>query len=117
MDEIEEKLGKLLKDPAAMDSIAKMAQQLIGSSEDGAESPASSVAGRDSGLGISPAMLRVLGKLKEEPNGNRHQLLLAMEPYLKQERRQKLKRAIKLARLARLARLAMTELGGEELGL
>lgn len=117
MDEMEEKLGKLLNDPAAMDSIAKMAQQLMGGSGGETKNPAPLAPGGEPGLGISPALLRVLGKLKEEPDGNRHQLLLAMEPYLKQERRQKLERAIKLARLARLARLAMTELGGEELGL
>jgi hypothetical protein len=60
-------------------------------------------------------MLKLLGRLTGEYSsggGDKADLLRALRPYLKDERRDKLDRAAELARMARRAKSACSEFGG-----
>ncbi len=111
MAEFEDKLNEILSNPGAMSQIMQLAQSLGGASS-GAENgvsggvqpppsggnPLSALTG-----GLDPQMLTRLLPLVQELGGqqdsNARALLLALRPYLKPERQEKVERAIQLARL------------------
>lgn len=123
MAEFEDKLNEILSNPGAMSQIMQLAQSLGGASS-GAEngvsggvqppssnpspppsSPPPSGGNPLSALtgGLDPQMLTRLLPLVQELGGqqdsNARALLLALRPYLKPERQEKVERAIQLARL------------------
>ena len=127
MAEFEEKLNSILGDQNAMSQIMALAQSLSGAGgPPAAEKPdpepaAASPADRSLGLNqVDPRLLQLGGRiLKEYQRGEdtNTALLLALKPFLRQERYAKVDQAIQLARLARVVRVAlesMGQTGGEE---
>ena len=109
LSEIENKLNAILDDPDAMAHLMDLAKQLSGSSTspEKKESPAVND-------GIDPQFTaRFLPLLKElgRTNPPASQLLLALRPYLKTERRDKVERAIKLAHVIHIAKQFLAEGG------
>lgn len=109
----EEKLNAILSNPEQMAGIAQMAQQLLGQNG-GEAAPAETPAPPASEAG---GIASVLGKLAGGGKSKSEALLLAMEPYLRPERREKLRRAMKLSRMLSLAGSVMKEGGGGLFGL
>ncbi|MGI5987637.1 hypothetical protein [uncultured Oscillibacter sp.] len=126
MAEFDEKLNQILSDPGAMAQIMQLAQSLGGdasappspppasskqSSGDNGASLLSSLAG-----GIDPAMLTKLLPLVRELGGkqdsNARALLYALRPYLKEERQEKVERALQLARLFHLGKTLLAQWEG-----
>ena len=123
MAEFDEKLNSLLADPNAMAQIMQLAQSLTGgqgqspppSASPQAPPPQqppppppapdllSSLAG-----GLDPKLLVKLLPLVQELGGqkdtNARALLYALRPYLKEERQEKVERALQLARLFHLGK-------------
>lgn len=136
MGEFEEKLNAFLSNPDAMAQVMNLAQSLNlggeggtsgGTGEDAAPPPGGGGAGGLgdlsglSGLGdllgqIDPKMVqRLLPLLGEAAGGGgndeRMQLLYALRPFLKPERRDKVERAVKAARLIRVGKKLLAGLG------
>ena len=111
MGELEDRINRILADPAQMEKIAGLAESLLG----GQTEPELS-AGFPAELPFDPKLLGRLRSVLSTDGGQcREQALLeAMLPYLSEKRRSKMDRAMKLARLARLARFALDETGGED---
>lgn len=127
MAEFEEKLNSILGDQNAMSQIMALAQSLSGAGgPQAAETPHPEPAAAppaDMSLGLNqvdPRLLQLGGRiLKEYQRGEDKNtaLLLALKPFLRQERYAKVDQAIQLARLARVVRVAlesMGQTGGEE---
>ena len=124
MNDWEEKLNTLLADPDAMAQVMQLAKQLSGgetpaaaeseSAADAAQNPAAALSQLLGGL--DPALLKRLLPLLQQYNrkedGETAALLLAMRPFLKERRREKVERAVQLSRLIHLARIFFT--AGEE---
>lgn len=97
MDEMEQKLGAVLKNPELMQKIMSMAQSLGQPAQPPQEpSPA---------LEADFAMLQRLSGLARQSGIDAQQraLLTALKPYLSSERVSKLEKAMRAAKLARLA--------------
>ena len=109
MAEFDEKLNSILSDPAAMSQIMQLAQSLGGGDSAPPQTPSPSPAGTQSnpsgglgGLGDPQLMTRLLPLLQEfggQQDSNARALLFALRPYLKEERQDKVERAVQLARL------------------
>lgn len=133
MSELEDKLNSILSNPDAMAQVMDLARSLDlgggggGRQETAAQSPPSpSPSGGDglgglSGLGdllgqIDPKtiqrLLPLVGELAGGGNDERMQLLYALRPFLKPERRDKVERAAKAARLLHLGKKFLTTMGG-----
>ena len=97
MDELEQTLQRVLSNPEEMEKISRMAAQLFNSG------------GAGGGQDETPA--------KEESGGDKTALLNAIAPYLREDRRKKLQKAMRLARAARVAGVVLNEFGGEGGGL
>lgn len=129
MSDFEEKLNAILSNPESMGQIMNLAQSLnLGG---GGESQEAAPGGGDapppqggvnlSGLGdllggIDPKLLQRLLPLAGELAGGggddeRMQLLYALRPFLKPERRDKVERAARTARLIRVGKKLLTDLG------
>ena len=117
MSEFEDRLNSILNDPEQMDKIASMAKSLMGG---GADSAPQQTPPPDSGAsslleGLDPGMIqRVLQRMSgmnQGPDENTA-LLEAMKPFLKEKRRAKMDRALKLAKMAKMAQFAFGDLGG-----
>ena len=126
MAEFDEKLNQILSDPGAMAQIMQLAQSLGGdASAPPSPPPASSKQpSGDNGAsllsslggGIDPAMLTKLLPLVRELGGkqdsNARALLYALRPYLKEERQEKVERALQLARLFHLGKTLLAQWEG-----
>ena len=100
MSEFEDKLHAILSDPAEMERISRLAAELIG----GGAAPQES--------GADSAVLRRLGGLLGGVGGgDKAELLNALSPYLRPERLDRLRRALRLAGVLRLAGTALREEG------
>ena len=110
MNDWEEKINALLSDPAQMESISRLAGQLMGGgdSETAAEPAAPGVPALDS------AMFSRLGQLLSAGGGDSDKtaLLKAMSAYVSPARREKMEKAIQFARMAKIAGAALKEYGG-----
>ena len=119
MSEFEEKLGAILSDSNAMAQIMSLAQALGGTSPPEKPSPAEpspmaepppDLSSLFSSFGeIDPLMLQTGLRLFSEfsnSDDQRTALLLALKPFLKEDRRDKVDRAVRIARLTRVARVA-----------
>lgn len=135
MGGFEEKLNAILSDPEAMSQVMNLAQSLNlgGSGGDGApqadaSQPEPQNGGEGAGLGdmadlgsilgqIDPNMLqRVLPLVKELAGGRndeRMQLLYALRPFLRPERRDKVEQAARTARLIHVGRKLLGSLGDQ----
>lgn len=126
MGELDEKLNAILGNPQAMGQIMALAQSLGGQGEVGrtseeVETPPPSPMGDGGnplfGLGdLDPRLMQVgMRVLQEYQRGDdkKTALLTALRPFVKEERYEKLDRAIQIARLSRVIRVALEELGKE----
>ncbi len=126
MAEFDEKLNQILSDPGAMAQIMQLAQSLGGDTPSPPSPPpaSSSQPSGDNGAsllsslagGIDPAMLTKLLPLVRELGGkqdsNARALLYALRPYLKEERQEKVERALQLARLFHLGKTLLAQWEG-----
>ena len=115
MAEFDDKLNSLLSNPDAMSQIMQLAQSLSGGGQDAPPPsppppPISSTPKSESGdifsslLGnTDPSLfiklLPLIQELGSQQNSNARQLLYALRPYLKEDRQEKVERALQLARL------------------
>ena len=129
MSEFEEKLNAFLSNPDAMAQVMNLAQSLNlgGGGESREAAPGGEAAPPPqggvnlSGLGdllggIDPKLLQRLLPLAGELAGGggddeRMQLLYALRPFLKPERRDKVERAARTARLIRVGKKLLADLG------
>ena len=116
MSEFEDKLNSILSDPEEMAKITRLAGQLMGNASGETEPPA---AARPEDGGFDPGMLGrlqgLMGSLSGKDDGKAG-LFKALAPYLREERRVKLEKALRLAKAAKLAGAALGEFGGGEGG-
>ena len=98
MAEFDDKLNSILSDPAAMSQIMQLAQSL-GSSGD--TPPESETPPPSGGMDLGK-LLPLIQEMGEDSNARA--LLFALRPYLKQERQDKVERAVQLARLFHLGK-------------
>ena len=110
MDDLEQTIGRILGDPEAMAGILSMAKGLgLGTPppDSGADPPPQEQTPPDSAIS---ALLAEAGQL-----GGKHTALLqALRPILREERREKLDRAVRAARISRMAGFAIRTLGRNE---
>lgn len=118
MAEFDEKLNSILSDPAAMSQIMQLAQSLGGGSESAPppqQQPSPQQTASQTASGGNPfsalgdgfgldtktisRLLPLLQELGGQQDSNARALLFALRPYLKQERQDKVERALQLARL------------------
>lgn len=95
MDDINEKLSKILDDPTAMEKVRKMAENILGEEETDEGAPAG-------GAAADPAALaKIAGVMKRLNTGtdNRTVLLTALRPLVSERRRKRVDTAVKLLRL------------------
>ncbi|MGM9618388.1 MAG: hypothetical protein ACI3W8_00915 [Oscillospiraceae bacterium] len=133
MSDFEDKLNTLLGDPNSMAQIMQLAQSLSGGSAAGASSAqtaappspptapspqqtAAPPGGSTSADGFDPQLLRrfmpLLREMQSQENSNAAQLLLALRPYLREEKQEKVGRAIQIAKLIRMGKSFFSSLEG-----
>ena len=128
MSELEDKLNAILSNPEAMSQVMGLAQSLSGSgtfgappkNDDDQQQHPPNNSSSSSGIGdlfsqIDPKMIErllpLLGELGRGENDERTQLLYALRPFLKPERREKVERAVKAARLIHIGKKFLTSMG------
>ena len=120
MAEFDDKLNALLSNPDAMSQIMQLANSLSGDS-DTPSAPAAPEppAPRSSGSVLSSLSggTELLGKLlplvqEMGRDSNARRLLYALRPYLKEDRQEKIERALQLARLFQIGRKFLSEWEG-----
>lgn len=110
-------LQSVLSDPDQMAQITQLAQGLMGGSAPG-ETPGAPEPAPSEGKasGSDPGLLSALGKAFSRPGGEKQSrstaLLLAMRPYMRPEKQEKLDRALKMAQMVRVAGAVLREFGG-----
>lgn len=122
MAEFDEKLNSILSDPGAMAQIMQLAQSLSGPQQPFSPPPPSSQpapppppqavpfpGGMDAGL-----LMKLLPLVQElgGQNSNARTLLYALRPYLREDRQQKVERALQLARLFHIGKRFLTNWEG-----
>ena len=130
MSEFEDRINSILGNPEEMEKIMNLASQFMGGADKneeiaaerrggGAQSPSSGAG--PGGLdalgalgGLDMEMFSKMSRLMSQVKGGseKTELLRAMGPYLKQERREKLEKAVRFARIAKVAGAALREYGG-----
>lgn len=124
MGEFEEKLNSILGDQQAMGQIMALAQSLGKQSPsdqeetDTAPEPAEDAPPDLSQLmgNLDPKMVQLGMRLMREyqqDDGQNTALLQALRPYLREERRGRLDKAVQIAKMSRLLRVALRSLGGK----
>jgi len=122
--EFEEKLNSILGDQQAMGQIMALAQSLGKQSssdqeeKDTAPEPAEDAPPDLSQLmgNLDPKMVQLGMRLMREyqqDDGQNTALLQALRPYLREERRGRLDKAVQIAKMSRLLRVALGSLGGK----
>ena len=124
--EFDEKLNSILSNPDAMSQIMQLAQSLSGGQEQPSAPPSppppptpaprqsapaqdmlSSLAG-----GLDPKLLTrllpIVQELGSQQDSNARALLYALRPYLREDRQEKVERALQLARLFHLGKKFLT---------
>lgn len=124
MGEFEEKLNSILGDQQAMGQIMALAQSLgKQSSSDQEETDTAPEPAEDAPPDLSqlmgnldPKMVQLGMRLMREyqqDDGQNTALLQALRPYLREERRGRLDKAVQIAKMSRLLRVALGSLGGK----
>ena len=111
MEELSQKLGAILSDPQAMESLRSMAQSL------GASLPSGEEPSQQAFTSLpDPAMLRAISGLAADSriDDRQQSLLNALQPYLSSERLKKLEKAMRAAKMARMASVFLNS-GGMKL--
>lgn len=128
MSEFEDKLNAILSNPEAMAQVMGLAQSLSGSGAFNAEQPQENTAKQTSDRAdntggsfsdlfsqIDPKMIErllpLIGELSCSDNDERMQLLYALRPFLKAERRDKIERAVKTAKLIHIGKKFLSSMG------
>ena len=111
MDELEGRLRAVLDDPEAMKEISALAQGLMGAPQAAGDGQTAD-AGQTSG-GMLPDGLQAL--LRNASRG--HPVAAALGPYLREDRRRRLERALAIASASRAAGAALHRMGGMEHGI
>ena len=112
MAEFDEKLNSILSDPGAMAQIMQLAQSLSGPQQPSSPPPppprqdAPSMGGMDTGMLMK--LLPLVQELGTGQNSNARTLLYALRPYLREDRQQKVERALQLARLFHIGKRFLT---------
>ncbi len=127
MSEFEDRINSILGNPEEMEKIMNLASQFMGGSgkneEPGAERGGGGAQSQSAGAGpgvfdalggLDMEMFSKMSRLMSQVKGGseKTELLRAMGPYLKQERREKLEKAVRFARIAKVAGAALREYGG-----
>jgi len=113
MSELEDKINNILSSPEEMEKIMGLARSLSGSADGPTpqhEAPIGEVSAAD------PRIMRMVTKLIGEytkHENDKSDLLTAMKPYLREERRRSVDQAAELVRLTHMARLALSEWGND----
>lgn len=108
-------LESVLSDPKQMEKITEMARGLMGESQTSPSQQTSNTEPRASDrTGFDPGMLSMLGGMfgGKQPQTRSTALLMAMRPYMRPEKQEKLDRAMKIARIVHIASAVMKEYGG-----
>ena len=115
MAELEDKLNALLSDPDSMAQVMQMAQQLsatMGQTEPTAPPPPKEQTSSVVPDGLDPQLLtRLLPLIKEysQSNSQTMQLLMALKPFLKPEKQEKVARAVQLSHLIHIGKKFLLE--------
>jgi hypothetical protein len=128
VEDFEEKLNSILSSPETMGQIMALANSLSGGGEDSQETsePAQQDAALQSGQGErllssllqgmdSGTMQKLLALWGEYRRGDdeKERLPQALKPFLREERQEKLDRAVQIARISRVIRSAIGQFRGE----
>ncbi len=101
MDDLFGKMQELMSDPESMKQLSELAQML--GQEGDSSGAAAECTGENAGGGFpfDPGMLMQLGSLIQGANTSNAntELLLALKPHLRQQRQEKVDRAVKMLRL------------------
>ncbi len=131
MSELEDKLNSLLSDPDAMAQVMQLAQSLSGGAANGGAAtpsppppqsvPAGNAASGAGDLnamlsqltgGLDPELLSrllpVVSQMNRPESSETSALLYALQPFLRDKRRDKVARAAQLAKLIHLAKVFLT---------
>ena len=116
MAELDEKLNSFLSDPNAMAQVMQLAQQLSGNLGDTAKPTESAPPPPSPPLpgGLDPQLIgRMLPLLQAYRQGNSQtlQLLMALRPFLKPKKQEKVERAVRLSRLIHVGKQFLLERG------
>ena len=134
LSDFEDKLNAILSNPEAMAQVMGLAQSLSGSGafggaqeqEHSAPPPKESAGRKEDPLGglgniaelfsqIDPKLIErllpLVGEFSSSGNDERTQLLYALRPFLKPERRDKVERAVKAAKLIHIGKKFLTSMG------
>lgn len=121
MDELSDKITRLLADPDSMAKIQNMMTMLGGGTEETADTapappPAAPASGGIPDLGMLQKLMPLMGAFDREDDDTR--LLQALRPYLHGERAGRLDETMKLLKLTRLLPLLQEQgiLGGSKRG-
>ena len=127
MEDFEEKLNSILSSPETMGQIMALANSLSGGGEEqasgdadaseaaaGEGTPPGDLSGLLQGLdeGMVPKLMALWGEYNRG-NDEKTRLLQAMKPFLRQERQEKLDRAVQIARISRVIRAAIEQFRGD----
>lgn len=119
MGEFEDRLNSILSSPEDMEKILGLARELSGSvgkaNERQKEKPSSSSSGSTNSAGIDPKLIALFSRIMGEyssANNDKTALISSIKPYVKEERRNVLDKAVKIARLTHVAKLALSEFSG-----
>ena len=115
MAEFEQKLNEILDNPEAMGQIMSLARSLSGSTQE--QTDPENPEERETAETEVPAEeeffrkgMELLGAARSS-GGRGEELMKALSPYLKEERRDRLQRALKLARTTHLIRTIAASMG------
>lgn len=95
MDEINDKLSKILDDPESMEKVRRMAESILGEEDEGPLE-------QTGDLALDPALLSKIAGIMQRLKGgadNRTALLVALKPLVSPRRQKRVETAVKLLRL------------------
>lgn len=119
MGDFENKLNEILSSPESLEQIMNLARSLSGGEADNSEKEVKQESPKSQSpfeplSGIDPRIMGMLGSALKEfsaPSENAA-LISAIKPYLKQDRREKVEKAIQIAKLAKIAKNVIPDIGG-----
>ncbi len=120
-DDLAARLEAVLSDPGQMEKIGQMAKGLLGQmappdQESGKKTPERTAPDLDAGP--DGRFLAGLGKAFTGGGRSRSaELLMAMKPYMRPEKQEKLDRAVRIARMVHIAGAVVRQYGGDGHGL